>query len=175
MNQTKHNMNLALDRLLSDVEQDNLNAHVEAAPGDAIFWDRLQAVDGMLRNAPTLEAPPDFCDRLMIALAARSELSPAQRPSLGPVLGLALAVIITAPLALISARLLEHWLADPTAINSFFNTVWQPILYFLNTIVQIGATALALFIPITLAGMGLLWLTSPRRGETTYRIPVTAA
>ena len=175
MNQTKRNMNLALDRLLSDVEQDNLDAHIEAAPGDAIFWDRLQAVDGMLRNAPTLEAPPDFCDRFMIALAARAETRSAQRPSLGPVLGLALAVIITAPLAFVSVWLLERWLADPTAINSFLNTVWQPILYFLNTVVQIGATVLALLIPVALTGAGLLWLTSPRRGETTYRIPVTAA
>src|SRR5262245_60048060 len=135
MNQTKRNMNLALDRLLSDDEQENLEAHIEAAPGEALIWDRLQAIDGMLRNAPVLQAPPDFCDRFMLVLATRSDTRGANRPSLGPVLGLALAVFFTAPLTVVSVWLLQRWLADPTAINSFLNTVWQPILQFLNTLV----------------------------------------
>lgn len=175
MNQTKRNMNLRLDRVLPEDEREQLDQHLVSAPGDAIFWDRLQAVDGMLRNAPRLEAPPDLCDRIMLSIAARPATRTANRLNLGPVLGLVLAVVVGAPLAVGGIALLQQWLADPMAIDIFLNTVWQPIVNGLTTVVEIGATAFALLIPIMLVGAGFFWLTSPRRQSITYRIPVTAA
>ncbi len=66
----KRDMNLALDHVLPDKAETALRLHLSASPEDAALWDRMQAVDNLLRSEPMEEAPPDFASKVMAAVAA---------------------------------------------------------------------------------------------------------
>jgi anti-sigma factor RsiW len=184
----RRDMNLALDHALPDSAEAALHAHLSSAPGDAALWERLRAVDGLLRSEPMVQAPPDFASKVMASIAAGAATSkaPARRLArLGSALEPLLAVGIVIPLAAAAVIAILHWLSDPAALNNLM----QQIVLALNTVAQAAASlfqALANFltgnavlpallttiIPLIMIWGWFMWYTAQRRRLVVYRIPV---
>ncbi len=181
-------MNLALDHVLSDRAEEALHAHLSTAPSDVALWDRLQAVDGLLRSEPMLQAPPDFASKVMASIAAGTAPStaPARRLTISrAALELLLAVVIVVPLAATAVIAILRWLSNPAALNNLM----QQIVLTLNSIAQAVASLfqmiasyltgnsalpalLTTIIPLVMIWGWFMWYTSQRRRQVVYRIPV---
>ena len=184
----KRDMNLALDHVLSEKAEAALHAHLSTSPSDVALWDRLQAVDGLLRSEPMVQAPPDFASKVMASIAAGTAPSkaPAKRPiRSGSALELLLAVVIVVPLAATAVIAILRWLSNPAALNNLM----QQIVLTLNSIAQAVASlcqALASYltgnavlpallttiIPLIMIWGWFMWYTAQRRRQVVYRIPV---
>jgi hypothetical protein len=185
----KRDMNLALDHSLPEASKAALEARIAKSPQDAVLWDRMQMVDGLLGGAPVAEAPFNFADKVMASIAAGKAPTPVkQHRGLSTVFGLLLAIVIVVPLLLTAGVTVRQWLSDPTALS----TLLQQIILLLNGISQLAAglfqmlaqyaqdnrvipALLSVTIPITLVWGWVMWMTSLRRQQIVYRIPVRVA
>jgi anti-sigma factor RsiW len=184
----KRDMNLALDHALPDQAEAAFHVHLSTTPGDAALWDRLQAVDGLLKSEPMVQAPPDFASKVMASIAAGTAPSKAPAGRLartGSILELLLAVVIVVPLAATAVIAVLRWLSDPAALNNLM----QQIVLALNSIAQAVASLfqvlanfltgnavlpalLTTIIPLIMIWGWFMWYTSQRRRQVVYRIPV---
>ncbi len=186
----KRDMNLALDHLLPESEQAALDAHLAQSSGDASLWRAMHTVNDLFTGAPEIQAPPDFASKVMAAIAAAPAQAPVSVSPTGPstIFGLALGVVIAAPLIIAAFLGIQNWASDPAALN----TLLQQIVVALNTVTQAIAAIfqmiagyingnpiipalLTTIIPLLMVWGWLMWYTSQRRQQIVYRIPVSAA
>jgi len=179
-------MNLALDHSLPDPSKAALEARIGKSPQDAVFWDRLQMVDGLLGSAPVAEAPFNFADKVMASIAAGKAPTPVkQHQGLSTVFGLLLALVIVVPLLLSTGMTIRGWLSDPAALNVMLqqivlllNNMAQFVMSLFQSLAQITQDSLVIpgllsvTIPITLIWGWVMWSASLRRQQVVYRIPV---
>ncbi len=152
------------------------------------MWDRMQAVDNLLRSEPVEEAPPDFASKVMAAVAAEAatDMAPARNQAgVRAGLGLLLLVVIAVPLVVMTIVGVQHWLSDPAAINNLM----QQIVRLLNSMAQAIASIfqviagflagnailpalLTTIIPLIMIWGWFMWYASQKRRQVVYHIPV---
>ncbi len=184
----KRDMNLALDHALPDKAEAALRVHLRGSPEDAALWDRMQAVDNLLRSESMAEAPPDFASRVMAAVAAQAEEEAViveDRAGLRAGLGLLLLAVIAVPLLATAIIGVQHWLSDPAAINNLL----QQIVLLLNSMAQAVASIFQVIagfldgnailpallttgIPLIMIWGWFMWYASQKRRQVVYHIPV---
>jgi len=64
-------MSLALDQSLTQVEVRCLEEHLRQCPTCQEEWESMQRVSRLFTDAPMMEPPPGFADRVMQRLAQR--------------------------------------------------------------------------------------------------------
>jgi len=149
--------------------------------------DRLEAIDYVLINESMIPAPMGFADRVIAAIAAGVRPSSLHSTYRGVrlALGLALTVVFIAPLVILMAVTLGHWLADPNAFGQFVGGLVDQIILVLDRTVQLLSSSLQTMTGIVggikwlILGLALptavIWLWTMwniRRGQVVYRIPV---
>jgi anti-sigma factor RsiW len=128
-------MHEALDDRLGVEAQQELRSRLETDPQEAFEYERLRAVDEMLKSAPFERAPQYLAVRIMARLAdelQRGRLNPLSGTALA--VGLALGTLTLLPLLVSAVYLLV------TAVGSatFFNSVLQ----FITGVASVGAAAI---------------------------------
>ncbi len=183
--QTKHAMNLAIDRLLDTDARDALDEHLDHSPDDALLWHKMQRVDRTLRGAAQVAAPAGFSARLMAALAAGRGPQTDPRLGIGIAVGLMLAAFVTIPvlggLLLLALSLILNTTAIQTALAGL-SRLGSALSAVLATFVTQMGTLVATnpLMPIlSMAALGTLamfwrmtWVQAVRYAPVTYQIPV---
>ncbi len=182
----QRDMNLALDHALPDKADAALRLHLRASPADAALWDRMQAVDSLLRSEPMEEAPPDFSSKVMATLTAEAAADKApSRTGFRAGLGLLLLAVIAVPLIATVGIAVQRWLSDPAALNNLM----QQIVHLLNSVAQAFASIfqviagflsgnailpalLTTIIPLVMIWGWFMWYASQKRRQVVYHIPV---
>lgn len=190
----KHEMNLALDHMLTDEQEKVFEIRVTASPSDSLRWDRMQMVDSLFRNEPMLDAPIDFASKLMASIAAiesGAELAKPpvkKRAGLDPALSLLLVAVVLSPLAALGVLTVQYWRSDPAALNDLLqrfvlllNSVTQSMAGFLQVILSTVAdkpilpALLTTIIPLLMVWAWFMWYAAQRSQQVVYRIPVMVA
>lgn len=169
---------ILVDRLIQDDRELEIG---ELTESEAVLFER--AVERLFRNAPFVQAPPEFADRVMAAFelrTARESAVRARRRRLGwlrrwllalVVLPLALLLFTIGPAPLALALLLRQavwWLNDAAAnlaraLAGLAGYASGPLF----AILMIGAVALTLAM-----WLSLMRVAGAGRQQVAYRIPV---
>ena len=149
--------------------------------------DRMEAIDFMLINEPMLHAPIDFADRVLTAIAAgvRPNSEHALYRGVRLALGLTLTVFFIAPMMLMSALTLIHWITDPSAFGNLLRSIFQQVALMLDGLMQVvaaslqfmagtvvGVQGLILLCIVPISVMWIMTLWNAQRAQVVYRIPV---
>ena len=155
------------------------------------LFDRLETVELMLGNEPMVEAPVNFADKLMAAIAAGRKPSADHSyfQSQRLALGLAILAVFLAPLLVGTIIVAEHVVSDPMIVKVLFQQILQQLIlllsavsgavaYVLDSIAQyvtsasVEPTLLMLVFPTMAVWMWTMIYTAQRRQRVVYRIPV---
>ncbi|HEX3052608.1 MAG TPA: sigma-E factor negative regulatory protein [Aggregatilineaceae bacterium] len=121
---SEEKMQRALDQELSAAELDALHTQISESPDTAQQWERLQQVDQVIRETPLVAPLPGFTERVMAAIAAMPLPGFAKgHMGLGLALGLLAAALLTLPLLSVVLILLLSVATNPSALNSFFQSL----------------------------------------------------
>jgi anti-sigma factor RsiW len=189
----RHEMNLALDGMLTDKEQSSLKAHLAESSADAKTWSNLQTVDRILSVEPMISAPSNFAAGIMAQIAAGKVTAeghpyavPPPRTDLRTVIGMLFATIAMMPVAFVVMLFVQRLLTNPVEqqlllqrITWLVNVFAQAITLLLQVVAQnawaIGITAGLAALVTSFTTIRITLSRMSRRNMVVYRIPVVAA
>lgn len=171
-------LNRALDHELSEEEQALLAAQTVAEPELAARLELLRKTDEVLRTTPMVAPSPQFVRRVMEAIATLPLPGLARRElSVGLVLGLLAAALLTIPMLALLFFLLLSVLTTPGAFNTLLQAGIDVFTYSLGLAADIAeqlrdwlrsspglAVLMVLVVPLAGLWAWLMWhLLSGRR------------
>jgi hypothetical protein len=146
---------------------------------DRLSWKRLTDIDDLLQNAPVLEAPIGFFERVMAAIAEMPIPQQMRKPAWGLALGLGTALLIGLPALLLVLSQLLSSLTDTAVMGALFSwvifSVGSVIQFFASLRLYVGAfleqypfapALLSVVVPLSMLWGWWMWYFAANRSRT---------
>lgn len=179
-------LNRALDEPMIGPTLAEFQARLERNPDEQALFERLQAVDDLLRQPPMAVAPPDFAHRVMASIEQGQAQAYAPRRRLRLFFGLGLlgmlvsvplvlALLVTVVPALVEPGVLAGLVAGLVQIVGTISSCVEGLLLFLGNLIATYPMVPALLltvIPLAMVWVWLVWFLQNQNRPATIIVPV---